>query len=346
MNGHERISESFEVLDTINYSFEASLLFSELYLYSKVFLRLFICKPIDVSKLLFSSRRKSVVHALIIYAKIQSERPQGHNIQPDIIRTHFLGKASIVALFFKWDTGLPFSVVCHGSDLYDSPVAFNLILENALHIDCVTYFGKGFVYGRLGKSAIGKVNLKRNKVSELFTCGFGNHDRDPTETLTIVFIGRLVTQKGVDFSLDVINSIRKRNQNIQYRIIGDGPLKLNLENNTRDLNLEEQVVFLGAMGSEEVKTEISKADCLLLPSTDDSLTHADGLPVVFQESLLLGVPVYCRDAFGIDEFIVQGFNGRSFNRNQNADVWAGRIIADMQSVDRNEIMSLAKLQFS
>jgi glycogen(starch) synthase len=63
----------------------------------------------------------------------------------------------------------------------------------------------------------------------------------------IVFVGRLVSDKGVNLLLDAVGELRKRSLTPTVSIIGGGPELLALQDQAKTLGIDGQVSFLGPM---------------------------------------------------------------------------------------------------
>ena len=103
------------------------------------------------------------------------------------------------------------------------------------------------------------------------------------EVNVIGHIGRLVPQKNHMFLLDVFASYLKQNPASVLVMIGDGPLRENLEHKAKELKISDKVYFKGLRS--DVNEWYSAMDVFLLPSL------YEGLPVVGIEAQANGVPV-------------------------------------------------------
>ena len=63
------------------------------------------------------------------------------------------------------------------------------------------------------------------------------------DTFVIGHIGRFVQQKNHTFLIDVFNEVQKKKANAKLILVGQGPLKDEIENKVKNLNLENKVVF-------------------------------------------------------------------------------------------------------
>lgn len=128
-----------------------------------------------------------------------------------------------------------------------------------------------------------------------------NIERDqPPETkstLTLVCVGRMTEEKG---HRDLINAIVMAQANwpntnpaIHLQLIGDGPLRVDLESLAREVRKPHSVEFCGTLSN--VGPSIIHADALILPS------RFEGMPNVVLEAMALGTPVIATRAGGTIE---------------------------------------------
>lgn len=111
-----------------------------------------------------------------------------------------------------------------------------------------------------------------------------------------VWCGRLVYEKNLAGLLEVWGQICAKMERVQLLVLGDGPLRGELEANARKLGLrcgsdpaeqEAQIVFMGNV--------LRPADYQLSARVLVISSLAEGLPMVLLEALALGVPVLAAD---------------------------------------------------
>ncbi len=124
-----------------------------------------------------------------------------------------------------------------------------------------------------------KIKLLRNSVDYISLRKRCLPKRDSSKGIKLIFVGRLVFQKGLDRILPTIKKIN----NLHLTIIGDGEEKRELEKITKRLKIEKRIKFLGYL--ESPYDFIAGADYSILPS------RWEGLPNSGLESLSLGTPV-------------------------------------------------------
>lgn len=128
---------------------------------------------------------------------------------------------------------------------------------------------------------------------------------DRRRPVRILTVARLVEDKGIEYGLRALAALLRRQPGleVEYRLVGDGPLRGALEALVRELGLEGRVCFAGARNQDEVAGELCAADLFLLPSV------AEALPVVLMEAGAVGLPVVCTDVGSVRELVAEGTSG-------------------------------------
>lgn len=121
----------------------------------------------------------------------------------------------------------------------------------------------------------------------------------------IITIGRLVEEKGIEYSINAIYHLNKRNPllSISYKIIGEGYLIRKLKNLIRNLNIQDKIEFLGALPHAEIIKEMRSADIFLLPSV------AEVTPVVLMEAQAIGLPVIASNVGSVSQVVTDKASG-------------------------------------
>ncbi len=126
---------------------------------------------------------------------------------------------------------------------------------------------------------------------------FGDVAEQSTEgPLRAVFVGRLVPLKGVDMAIEAAAPLLVTGR-MTYDIIGDGPVRADLEKLVAEKSLGDAVTFHGQLPHDAVQSKLTDANILLFPSIKEF-----GGGVVL-ESLALGVIPLVVDYGGPAELI-------------------------------------------
>jgi glycosyltransferase involved in cell wall biosynthesis len=99
----------------------------------------------------------------------------------------------------------------------------------------------------------------------------------------VLFVGRLSSQKNVDVILRALALLRPEGLCLRLRVVGDGPLRRDLEALARALELDQQVIFQGAVPQARVLDYYEQARILVLAS------QTEGWPKAIAEAMAFGL---------------------------------------------------------
>jgi colanic acid/amylovoran biosynthesis glycosyltransferase len=129
------------------------------------------------------------------------------------------------------------------------------------------------------------------------------------KNLKLLTIARLVEKKGVEYGVRAVAKLLKKYPNIEYRIVGDGPLKKEIEQLIANLNVGEKIKLLGWREQEEITHLLKDTHIFLAPSVTSKDGDQEGIPVVLMEALAMGIPVVTTQHSGIPELVKDGESG-------------------------------------
>jgi glycosyltransferase involved in cell wall biosynthesis len=127
--------------------------------------------------------------------------------------------------------------------------------------------------------------------------------------LHLVCVARLVEKKGLDHQLRIYAALRAAGVAFDARIIGDGPLRLELEKLAGHLGIAAELTFTGHLPQHEVWNQLAWADVLLHTGVIAPSGDRDGLPNVIPEALSVGVLVITSAAAATTEAVTHGETG-------------------------------------
>jgi len=125
----------------------------------------------------------------------------------------------------------------------------------------------------------------------------------------ILFVGRLVERKGVEYLIKAFKEIEKDFPDYKLHIVGEGPLKKSLEFLSKRLGIEDKVKFLGFISDKELVKEYLTSTLFVLPAIIDSRGDTEGLGVVLIEAMYFGLPVIASSVGGISDIVKDEYNG-------------------------------------
>ena len=160
------------------------------------------------------------------------------------------------------------------------------------------------------------------------------HPLKSTEHPCILFIGELVKVKGVTSLIKAIPIIKKAIPTIRVFIGGAGPQEEELKKLVKELNVEENVEFLGFVSGDEKYSYYKSADLCVFPSRYETFG------IVCLEAMACGKPVVASNVGGIPFLVEEGKIGLLFESG-NVNELAERVITLLKDKELREKMGEA-----
>jgi colanic acid/amylovoran biosynthesis glycosyltransferase len=224
------------------------------------------------------------------------------NFGVEHIHTHYATNSATAALFCQIMGGPSYSFTMHGPEEFDSPRATCLRekIRYAKFVVAISEFTRSQLYRWADYCDWTKIHVIRVGVSQMFL------EREPVAIPSVrrlVNIGRIVEQKGQTILIHAVARLLDRGLDVELVIVGDGPMRCNIEHLIDQLGLRAYIRITGYLDAEGVCEELLGSRALVLPS------FAEGLPGVFFESMALGRPVISTYIAAHPELIQPGING-------------------------------------
>lgn len=241
---------------------------------------------------------------------VQTLQRQGFDF--DLIDAHFYYPDGVAAaLLARW-LGKPLVVTARGSDL-------NVFGRDAVPRALMRWAG-GVADASIGVCQAlvdvlhgwgmpaAKLHVVRNGVD---TQRFRPEDRVQSRASLgvegaplLLAVGNLVPVKGHDLALRALAALVPRHPGARLVLVGDGPLRAELQAQAQALGLAGHVHFAGLVPNDRLSAWYSAADLLLLPS------RSEGWANVLLEAMACGTPVVATDVGGTREVVADAALGR------------------------------------
>jgi glycosyltransferase involved in cell wall biosynthesis len=130
-----------------------------------------------------------------------------------------------------------------------------------------------------------------------------NRAPDAAAPLRLIYIGRLAREKGLYETLEALDAARKRGFATRFVIAGSGPEELRLRSRVRELRLQKEVSFIGAVDNGHKARLLSQADVLMLAS------YSEGLPYALLEGMAAGAVPIATPVGAIPDVVKDGVQG-------------------------------------
>jgi glycosyltransferase involved in cell wall biosynthesis len=145
-----------------------------------------------------------------------------------------------------------------------------------------------------------------------------------------LFVGRLSEEKGLNVLLEAWRACREQ---MPLRIVGDGPLRQELERSSERHSLRG-ISFLGQLSPRQTREQLRSARFLVFPSI-----WYEGFPMTIAEAFACQLPVVCSRIGSLDEIVQDQVTGVHFRPGDWQDLaakidWAWKHPAELKEMGR------------
>ncbi|MGI9115320.1 MAG: hypothetical protein DLM52_08670 [Chthoniobacterales bacterium] len=220
------------------------------------------------------------------------------------VHAHFAGMAARTAYWINRFFAIPFSVTAHANDIFapnDFEIGLPEIFGSARAIVTVSDFAADYLRHKFPDAAE-RVHRVYNGIdlAEFVRSRFA-------QPPLILSVGRLIAKKGFDVLLEACAQIQEHE--FRCEIIGDGPLRDELQKLIDHHALTDRVSITGARKQRDIIERLSTATMFVLPCRVEESGAMDNLPTVIMEAMAASLPVISTDVGGIKEMLGDGETG-------------------------------------
>ncbi|HNP29165.1 MAG TPA: glycosyltransferase [Nitrospirales bacterium] len=268
--------------------------------------------------------------------------PHVRRFKPDILFAHFGGSRTNMAMFHSLLTGKPFAFKMHAADVFTRVAMFRLKNTLTKWMGTISRFNIDFMRKSYPDIDASRLTIHRCGLPlSVFTYA-------PKVTLGspphLVSVGRMVRTKGFDILIKASHEMKRSGLNHKLVIIGDGPLRPELEGLIDSLCLHDTIWLPGYCSPGDVQRALRDADAFVLPVVWDPIRNIpEGVPVALMEAMAVGLPVVSARIAGIPELIDDGLSGFLAKPGDSADLATviGRLLA-LSDSERAKITQAAR----
>lgn len=146
----------------------------------------------------------------------------------------------------------------------------------------------------VAEPVLGKTVTVPNTVRPIFQDQLEN-ERENSCRSGLLFVGRLVSIKGLDVALRALHILRQRGMEKTLTVCGDGPEREKMESQVEALGLTETITFEGWTEPTDLVHHYSTAEVTVIPS------RYEPFGIVALESIACGCPVVASEVDGLPE---------------------------------------------
>jgi len=194
------------------------------------------------------------------------------------------------------------------STSFSNPLSFWGKISNFILKQNDRFINNYVVPNSVKKQLMQNLGIKKNKISvighgirtERFQINFDKKRKIQTDKKIILFVGRFVKYKGIDYLIKSFEKINEEMDDVMLVLIGNGPEKDNINKLIKNKNLENKVIQINNVTNSEMPDYYSDADIVVVPSIEP-----EPFGLVYIEAMASGKPVVTFDTGGAEKDLIQ-----------------------------------------
>lgn len=264
----------------------------------------------------------------------------------NIIHAHWIVPQGFMAVLYKKifrKRNLKIICTSHGGDIFGLQNSFAKKIKKWTldNVDILTVVSNAI------KDEVKKLNVREDLPIKIIPMGvdtelFNPNKYDPKikekydiKGPFLLFVGRLAEKKGVRYLIEAMPEVIQRYPEAKLLIVGFGPLEDELKTQVKNLNLEKNIIFTGAISNNELPKYYATADIFIGPSIVTKSGDAEGFGLVFAEALMSKTCVISSDLKAISDIVKNKETGIQVDV-KNLKIFGRKIIELIENVKERE----------
>lgn len=262
----------------------------------------FVCPPKWLAKLIGRAGAK-LIWMIIVGVRYRPDLYMGYHLAPGACSALLAGKLLGRPACYQM-TGGPVEIVGGGYaavDSFEGALGHPSRLIEALATKVVRQFELVVVRGNQAKKFL---RVRHLKSTVAVITGSVDGCRYPTEKdrdIHLLYCGRLSPIKQVHQFIAMVDRVRRTLPDVRAEILGDGLLKADLQAYAEQLDLAENIAFLGKI--EDVQSHMVRSRVFVLTSM------SEGLSIAMAEAMSTGAVPVVADIGELSDLVVDNVNG-------------------------------------
>lgn len=259
--------------------------------------------------------------------------------KPDLVHAHVGIWGGWGALYLKERYKIPFVLTEHSSEILKNTISpsrrlkYQEIINGAEKIVAVGHALGNMITEQYGTEVIvipNMIDVERFRIEE-----------NEVKLNQIIAVGSLIHVKRFDNLIKAFAECAQVDEKLNLKIIGDGPLKIEIQNLCKTLKIEAKVIFAGRVPNEDLPKHYNQSR--LLVSSSDFETF--GVSLI--EGMACGLPVVATKSGGPQEFIDES-NGIMCEKNDVSALTEAMksMLESLDQYDSSSISQKVSMNFS
>ena len=219
----------------------------------------------------------------------------------DVIHSHAMFMGGVVANYLSQELSIPYFHTEHTSGFIFHPEQYTSsdiqlakkVYEQSRQSFFVSHFAKERIIKMCGADEK-KCSVLHNVVSPLF---FEEYDCPKFECFTFLAIGNFIPLKNFDKIIEAWSGYVRYRQGDRMIIVGDGPLKSDMENSIKTLKLTDSIELLPRQSREATARIMHQSHVVL------SASSIETFGMTLAEALASGIPVVSTNSGGVTDIV-------------------------------------------
>jgi colanic acid/amylovoran biosynthesis glycosyltransferase len=223
----------------------------------------------------------------------------------DFLYVHFAMRQLLLGYHASRILGIPLGVTLQAHDIFINPLRhlFPQLLGQCAFVVTVSQYNKEEILRLAPNLAPDSVHVLANGID---VDRFAPRFHDPHKPFRFAGTGRLVEIKGWHVLVEAAGLLKRRRDDFIVQIVGEGPLREQLERRRDELSLGEHFQLMGRRDATYLQDWLPDQDCFVLPCVIAKDGNRDGMPLALREGMACGLPALSTRLLGLHETVSEG----------------------------------------
>jgi colanic acid/amylovoran biosynthesis glycosyltransferase len=217
------------------------------------------------------------------------------------LHAHFATGAVVTAARVGRFLSIPHSVTAHAYEIFRDPDDLRARLRGAAFVTTGCDYNRRYILDQVGNPP------PVHEIVMGVDAGRFRREAPYPGGRRVLAVGRLVPKKGFTDLIEAVALLEHERPLDRLAIVGEGPMRGELERQIEARGLRDRVELLGAMNPDQVRRELERADLLAMPCVVAPDGDRDSMPVVVKEAMAMEIPVVGTEEVGLPELVQSEF---------------------------------------